>query len=626
MRVRKGIRLPSGSGDLERHLRDNRLILLRPAARYPAMQIAFQPGSVIEAALRAVAADLPDFGPDFDPAVRPADPRFGDFQGNGVLAHAKQARKNPRALGQALLDALLARGELSPDAVSVELAGPGFLNFTLSPSYLLSWLRAFGTSDALREGASGQNAASETVVVDYSAPNTAKEMHVGHIRSTVIGEAIARMLTFTGAEVLRDNHLGDWGTQFGMLIFAIKRSGYNLDAPHDNPIGDLEQLYKDGNAAYKESDETATAVRAELVKLQQGDPENTAIWEKITKVSWAAFQTIYNQLSITFDDVLGESFYRDKVEPVYAGLEKHQLAVESEGALVVFHPEHPRFATQPFIVRKTDGASNYATTDLATIHYRTHTVHADAALYVVDSRQSDHFEQLFLTAEKWFKAEGWKLPRLKHISFGTVLGENGKPLKTKEGTNVKLRDLFAEAIDRAYAIVTEKNADLTEEERRHIAQVIGIGAVRYADLAQNRTSDYLFSWDKMLALEGNTAPYLLYAVARIHSIFRRAGASPSDFAADATVSSLETEGERLLARKLVAFPAALQQSLSDYRPHFLCSYLFELAGTFSTFYNADKVIVDEPEVRARRLLLCARTLTLLETGLHLLGLETLERM
>ncbi len=588
------------------------------------MQIAFQPGDVIDAVLRRIASAHPDFGPDFDPAVRPADPRFGDFQANGVLAHAKKSGKNPRALGQVLLDALIESAQLSPESVTVEIAGPGFLNFSLSASYLAEWLRKFGTEALLRAGASDQVVARK-IVVDYSAPNTAKEMHVGHIRSTVIGEAIARMLIFSGHTVIRDNHLGDWGTQFGMLIHAIKQSGYDLDAPHENPIGDLEQLYKDGNAAYKESEDTANAVRSELVKLQQGDPENTAIWEKITAVSWKAFQSIYDQLGIRFDEVLGESFYRDKVDPVYEGLQRHGLAEESEGALVVFHPEHPRFATQPFIVRKTDGASNYATTDLATIHYRTHQMAADASLYVVDSRQSDHFEQLFLTAEKWFQAEGWTLPVLKHISFGTVLGENGKPLKTKEGTNIKLRDLFAEAVDRAYAIVSEKNPDLPESERRHIARVVGIGAVRYADLAQNRTSDYLFSWDKMLALEGNTAPYLLYAVARIHSIFRRVECQPADFAT-VEVSAPSGEAEIALARKLVGFPAGLRQALGDYRPHFLCTYLFELAGTFSTFYNAEKVAVEDEAIRHRRLMLCARTLTILETGLHLLGLETLERM
>lgn len=590
------------------------------------MQLAFYPGDVIDAALRAVAVELPAFGPDFDPAVRPADPRFGDFQANGVLAHAKQTRQNPRALGQSLLDALLAGKRLDPSAVTVEIAGPGFLNFTLSPAYVLDWLQTYGSEEALRDGATDHAAGPAKIIIDYSAPNTAKEMHVGHIRSTVIGEAIARMLSFSGAEVVRDNHLGDWGTQFGMLIHAIKASGYDLDAPRENPIGDLEQLYKQGNAAYKSSDETADAVRAELVKLQRGDPENTAIWKKITEVSWAAFQKIYDQLDITFDEVLGESFYRDKVEPVYKDLEELGLAEESEGALVVFHPEHPRFATQPFIVRKADGASNYATTDLATIHYRAFELHADAALYVVDSRQGDHFEQLFLTVEKWFRAKGWKVPKLKHVSFGTVLGENGKPLKTKEGTNVKLRDLISEALDRAYTIVSEKNADLTEEERRHVARVVGIGAIRYADLAQNRTSDYLFSWDKMLSLEGNTAPYLLYAIARIHSIFRRAGQSPGEFAGSVVVHGLESEAELALARKLVAFPAALQQALSDYRPHFLCTYLFELAGAFSSFYNAEKVIVEDPALRNRRLLLCARTLTVLETGLHLLGLETLERM
>lgn len=588
------------------------------------MDVEFHIGELIARKVRSVAADMPGFGPEFDPMVRPADPRFGDFQVNGVLGFAKSRRQNPRALGQALMDQLLSSGEFSESSVSISLAGPGFVNFALSPEYLVSWINAFGSETALRQGA--QSAPRQRVIVDYSAPNTAKEMHVGHIRSTVIGEAVARMLEFSGAEVIRDNHIGDWGTQFGMLIYAIKQSGYDLDQPGENPIADLEALYKQGNAAYKESDETATAVRAELVKLQQGDPENLAIWNRITEVSWKAFQEIYQQLNVHFDEVLGESFYRDKVEAVYEELTSACLAEESEGALVVFHPEHPRFATQPFIVRKTDGASNYATTDLATVRHRSEHFKADTLLYVVDSRQSDHFEQLFLTVQKWFAARGWTPPTLKHIAFGMVLGENGKPLKTKEGNNIKLRELLSEAVDRAHTIVSEKNPDLPEEERRNVARVVGIGAVRYADLAQNRTSDYLFSWNKMLALEGNTAPYMLYAVARIHSIFRKIDVDPSSLKAGGGESTLETETELALARKLIAFPAALELALSDYRPHFLCNYLFELAGAFSTFYNADKVIVDDPAVRTRRLLLCARTLILLETGLHLLGLETLERM
>ncbi len=598
---------------------------VRGAAQRPSpMQVEFNPAGTLERLVREAAAGIPDLGPEFDPVVRGADPRFGDFQANGVLGAAKRAGKPPRPLGQALLDALKVRGGLEPAYVEVGIAGPGFLNFTLQPAYLLAWARRFSSAEALRAEASGLRAGRK-VVVDYSSPNTAKEMHVGHIRSTVIGEALARLLGFAGAEVVRDNHLGDWGTQFGMIIYAIKQSGFDLEAPHERPVAELERLYKEGNAAYKSAPEVAQAVRDELVKLQQGDPENTALWEKITAVSWHAFEKVYAQLGVRFDTALGESFFRRKVDEVYAELTELNLAEENEGALVVFHPEHPRFATQPFIVRKADGASNYATTDLATIRYRTTELGADEILYCVDSRQSDHFEQLFLTAAKWYAARGWQVPSLHHVSNGTILGPNNKPLKTKEGDNVKLQALLDEAKARALAIVAEKNPDLGPDEQARVAEVVGIGAVRYADLAQNRTSDYQFNWDKMLALDGNTAPYLLYAVARIHSIFRRLEVHPTDEFAP-LASAFETDTELALARKLVAFPGAFAQALGDYRPHYLCTYLFELAGVFSTFYNADRVSVDESAVRARRLLLCARTLLIPETGLHLLGLETLEPM
>jgi arginyl-tRNA synthetase len=586
--------------------------------------VDYQPTLFLEKVILQAASSIPELSSGFDPILRPADPRFGDFQANGVLGTAKRLGVPPRPLGQALLDAVVATGLLDPEYITVSIAGPGFLNFKLQPAYLLTWISKFNSAESLAKESS-QLRPGLKALVDYSSPNTAKEMHVGHIRSTVIGEALARILRFAGAEVVRDNHLGDWGTQFGMIIYALKQSGYDLDAEHENPVADLEALYKEGNAAYKSSPEVAQKVRDELVKLQQGDPENTALWKKITEVSWDAFVTNYKRLSIDFDLVLGESFYRDKVDEIYAELTETGLAEESEGALVVFHPEHPRFATQPFIVRKGDGASNYATTDLATILYRTKELQSAEILYCVDSRQSDHFEQLFLTTRKWYEARGWTLPELRHISNGTILGPNGKPLKTKEGDNVKLRALLDEAHNRARAIVAEKNPELSEDEQERVAEVIGMGAVRYADLSQNRSSDYQFSWDKMLALEGNTAPYLLYAVARIYSIFRKLEVKPTDdFAASA--SAFSTETELALSRKLVAFPSAFTQALGDYRPHYLCTYLFELAGIFSTFYNADRVSVDEPEVRARRLLLCAQTLVTLETGLSLLGLETLERM
>ncbi|NBD37094.1 MAG: arginine--tRNA ligase [Verrucomicrobia bacterium] len=588
------------------------------------MEIPFNPARLIESALLEAAADCGLPGDDFAPQVRPADPRFGDYQANGVLPFAKKAKRNPREIATQLIGAMQARQILDPNLVEWEIAGPGFINFTLLPAFSHAWLQAFSCRADLQAGA-GTRLKGHRHVVDYSSPNTAKEMHVGHIRSTVIGECLARLLAFSGAEVIRDNHIGDWGTQFGMLIWAIKETGYDLYARESaRTVADLEALYKQGNAAYRESEEKAAAIRAELVKLQQGDGENLRIWKSITDVSWKAFDEIYQRLGIRFDEVLGESFYRDKVGRVWEELRDCGLAVEDDGALVVFHPEHKRFATQPFIIRKKDGASNYATTDLATVLHRKEHLGADGMTYVVDSRQSDHFEQLFLTVDKWFAATGRDRPEMNHVAFGTILGEDGKPIKTKEGGSVKLRDLLDEAVRRAEVIVREKSPHLDEEETARVARAVGLGAIRYADLSQNRTSDYLFAWDRMLTFEGNTAPYLLYAVARIHSIFRKAEVEPErDFA---EADPPQTDEEKALARKLLAFPSTLEMVLGDLRPHVLCTYLFELAGVFSSFYNANRVLGAPPEVRDRRLLLCARTLLILRTGLELLGLETVKRM
>jgi arginyl-tRNA synthetase len=582
------------------------------------METWFNPARGLESALFKASRLEADFRPD----VRIADPRFGDFQANGVLPYAKTRKANPRQTATDLLEKIKSSPEFA--GLTYEIAGPGFINFKMTPEYLLSWMLRYKTGADLSMGMVTMGGETGTVVVDFSSPNTAKEMHVGHIRSTVIGEAIARLLSIRGYKVIRDNHIGDWGTQFGMLIWAVKTEKYDLDHPGENAIQELQDLYTKGYAYYKSSDEAAALIRDELVKLQDGEAENTRIWTRITEVSKEAFERIYRRLGIKFDLVLGESFYRDKVERVYRELTECGLATESEGALVVFHPEHKRFATQPFIVRKADGASNYATTDLATILYRVEVLGATEVIYVVDSRQSDHFEQLFLTVSKWFKAKGYRMPVLKHVSFGTVLGDNGKPFKTKEGGTVKLRDLMDEAVQRSFALVSEKSGDLPEPERRAIAEAVGVGSVRYADLSQNRTSDYVFSWDKMLSLDGNTAPYLLYAVARIRSIFRKAGLKPGE--AEANASAFETPEELALARKLVAFGQAMEGVLSDLRPHMLATYLYELSGTFSSFYSANRVMVDEEPVRARRLLLCARTLAVMETGLGLLGLQTLERM
>ena len=585
------------------------------------MHVSFDIAATLDTALRIAAQSAGLEAATFSPELRAADPRHGDFQANGVLGYAKARKLNPRAVADQLIAALPAE---TAEFCTAAVAGPGFINFTLKPAALLAWIQQQDSVERLKTGAAGLYR-GQRYVVDFSSPNTAKQLHVGHVRGMVIGEAICRLLAFCGAEVIRDNHIGDWGTQFGKLIWGYKNL---LDAAalETDPLEELERIYKAADAAAKADPGTLDAVRAELVKLQAGDAENLALWHKIIALSASAFTEIYRLLDIRFDHQLGESFYNDKLPQVYTELSACGLAEESQGALVVFHPEHPRFKTQPFIIRKSDGAANYASTDLATMLYRTEHFRADAVAVLTDARQSDHFEQLWLTTQKWFERTHRKVPRFNHVSFGSILGEDGKAIKTRSGDPIKLKALLAEAVDRAFTLVTEKAPDLPEAERREIATAVGLGAIRYADLAQNRSSDYVFSWDKILSFEGNTAPYLLYAVSRVRSIFRKAGLDAADVTATAGATAPETPAELALARKLTTFPVALQLTTTQLRPHFLCTYLYELAGEFSSFYAAEKVIVEDPAVRARRLLLCSRTLLLLETGLHLLGLRTLARM
>ncbi|MBE36245.1 MAG: arginine--tRNA ligase [Opitutaceae bacterium] len=584
------------------------------------MNVTFNLASELETALQDAAQTAGLEADALNTEVRTADPRHGDFQANGVLGYAKARKLNPRATAEqivaALPEDLLARCEVS-------IAGPGFINFTFGADTLLDWLQKHDTVDHLKSGASAFYQ-GQRFVVDYSSPNTAKQLHVGHIRSMVIGEAICRMLSFCGAEVTRDNHIGDWGTQFGKLIWGYKNL-LDENALQTDALEELERLYKAADAATKEDAATLDAARAELVKLQQGDAENLALWKQIIAISSSAFQKVYDRLDIKFDHEHGESFYRDQLARVYQELEETGLSSESQGALVVFHPEHPRFKTQPFIVRKSDGASNYATTDLATMLYRTEHFKADAIIVLTDTRQSDHFQQLWLTTVKWYAAKNYPLPRFEHVSFGSILGDDGKAIKTRSGDPIRLHALLEEACDRAYTLVSEKSPDIPEEERQEIGRTVGMGAVRYADLSQNRSSDYVFNWEKILSFEGNTAPYLLYAVTRIHSIFRKLDFDPATIET-ATAAAPETPNEQALARKLVGLAAVLNMTTEQLRPHFLCTYLYELAGAFSSFYSADKVLVEDEAVRARRLLLCARTLLVLETGLHMLGLRTLQRM
>ncbi len=587
------------------------------------MEIYFNPSVYLDRQLRNAASSGGLFDDSFEPQIRPSDPRHGDYQANGVLPMARKMGLNPRDAAAQLIDALKKTGAFDENLVVLSVAGPGFINFRFKAAFLKQWLAQHDSEEQLKKAAHGLFA-QRRFIVDFSSPNTAKQMHVGHIRSTVIGESLCRLLEFGGASVLRDNHIGDWGTQFGILLWIIKRDGFDPLASFTDPLAKLENLYKKGVSLTNDEPAFLEEARGELVKLQKGDEENLTLWKSINEVSCGAFEDIYQRLGIRFDVVLGESFYRDQVERIYRELLETGMAEESKGALVVFHPDHPRFKEQPFIIRKTDGASNYATTDLATILHRVEEKKATDILYVVDSRQSDHFEQLFLTARKWLPKIGRPVPRLQHISFGTILGDGGKAIRTRDGEPVKLKDLLDEAVERAYAIVSEKNPGLGEEERRRVAAIVGLGAVKYADLMQNRTSDYHFSWSKMLSFEGNTAPYLLYAVARIHSIFRKINLRPGE--GEEMASDFQTDVEMALARKLVEFSSVLEQTLSDWRPHFLCTYLYELAGAFSAFYNSDKVIGENPPTQSRRLVLCDRTLLILETGLHLLGLDTLERM
>lgn len=592
------------------------------------MKVWFNPCKAIESILSTRAAQTEGFDSTFVPNVRPADPRFGDFQANGVLAFAKQQKRNPRELAERLIAAAKQSGAFDPALVTLDLAGPGFINFTLTPAFIWQWQLAFSTKQDYQSGAKALKQGRK-IIIDYPSANTAKQAHIGHLRPMVIGQAIARLLDFCGADLIRDNHIGDWGTNFGTLIMQIKRQRIDLSQLGDEALPTLDQLYKQGSALELEQPELRELSRRELLRLQQGDAANTAIWQQIVELSKVAFERLFVQMGVEVDCTLGESFYRDKVQRVYDELIEIGLAEESDGALVVWHDEISKFSRHserpyPFNIRKQDGASNYASTDLATVLYRLEAFKADEIVYLTDARQQDHFQQLFRTTEKWFRAKGYALPEMIHVFWGTILGADKKPFKTKSGESIKLQDLIDEARKRAFEVVSDKNPDLELAERQQIAQSVGIAALKYADLSSNRTQDYIFSWERLLSFEGNTAPYLLYAVARINSIFRKAGADPD--ASIAGASAPETVAELALARKLMGFVAALERTLNDLRPHFLCTYLYELAGTYSTFYTADKVMVDEPAVKARRLLLCARTRTILITGLELLGIEALERM
>ena len=599
------------------------------------MEISFNPIHSINRAISLLfkndAVLLQQFKGSFDPVIRVADPKFADFQVNGILPLAKKNRLNPVQLANTVCKKLTDSQTIDSNLFELSVAGPGFINFKLKASYLSKWLESYSSAQAIQQETS-QWLNKEITVIDFPSANTAKKAHIGHLRPMVIGESIARILEFSGATVIRDNHIGDWGTNFGSLIMILKKKGITINE-FENPAEALElidSLYKKATTLENNNPELRDISRNELLKLQNGDSENTLIWQSIIDVSNQAFEKLFEQLSVKIDYTLGESFYKDKVQRIYDELLTLEIAEKSDGALVVWHNEIKKFAKDnkrpfPFNIRKKDGASNYASTDLATILYRIEHFKAQSIIYLTDSRQQDHFEQLFLTTKKWFQKKDYPLPKLKHVWWGTILGSDNKPIKTKSGESIKLQLLIDEAIERALKVVTEKNPSLPAEEQRTIAKAVGIGALKYADLSSNRTQDYAFDWDRMLSFEGNTAPYLLYVIARINSIFRKADLDLSDSSINHHFD-VRTTYEIQLARKLIQFPITLNQTLSDLRPHFLSTYLFELAGVFNTFYNNEKVIDADSSIQQRRISLCHRTHTVLSIGLNLLGITTVDRM
>ena len=574
----------------------------------------------------AVTAVLPD-ADTANVLVRPAaDAKFGDYQSNALMALAKQRKMNPRQLATDVV----AKLDLADVCEQVEIVGAGFINFRLKNSVLVESLQSATRGEHLFFA---KAATLKTVVVDFSSPNVAKPMHVGHIRSTGIGDALQRTLRLLGHRVISDNHIGDWGTQFGKLIAGWKTL-LDHDALKKDPIAELERTYRFVNSASEADPSVLEEARQELVKLQAGDAENVSIWKEMIALSQKQFDTIYGRLGVKFDFALGESFYNPWLGEVVTDLLTRGIARESEGAVGVFsdgslpQKEDPflvnrdgEWVADPALVRKSDGGFNYMTTDLATIDYRLKTWSPTEIVYVVDDRQSGHFKKLFLTFARWKNVES-KTTKLVHVGFGKIMGEDGKPFKTCSGDTVKLGELLEEAEERAFKIVSEKNLDAPEAQRKEIARVIGLGAVKYADLLPNRQSDYIFSWDKMLALTGNTAPYLQYAYARIQSIFRKAESGKRK--AEITLAAPE---ELTLAKHLLNFGITLEAVGEEFRPNYLCNYLFELAGKFTSFYENCPVLKAEDEAtRNSRLALCALTARVLKQGLETLGIETVEQM
>jgi arginyl-tRNA synthetase len=573
------------------------------------------------AALEALEVTLPN--PSRIQVTKAADLRFGDFQSNVAMMLAKPAGKNPRDFAMELMEKISA-----DDLCEISIAGPGFLNFTLKPETWAALARSQWSAEDL---AVSQVEKTETIVVDFSAPNVAKPMHIGHIRSTIIGECLARVATKVGHKVIKDNHIGDWGTQFGMVTWAWKK-GVDGKQLEEDPLQELLRLYRMASDAAKEDEAIKEEYRAELVKLQQGDLENIEIWTRCVDLSRKGLENIYERLDVRFDHWLGESDYNEDLAPLVKKLTDDGHARESDGAMCIFSSETVKAKNDPFkvnrdgewrdfpmMVRKKDGAFNYATTDIATVEFRVNKWQTDQAWYVVDVRQSGHFSQLIEVSSRL----GYDGIKLVHVAFGTILGKDGSPLKTRAGDLPQLEDVLNDAVKAAQIIVDEKSHLDTVEEKEALAELIGVSSIKFTELSHHRMSDYVFDLEKMVALEGDTAPYLLYSYVRSRSIFRKLDGEV-DLNAENLV--LTEKAEIHLVRMLTRYSAQIHQVLEDYRPNLLAAYLLELARAFHSFFEACPVLKSEGQIRESRLILCDLTSRVLKDGLGLLAIPVPERM
>ena len=581
--------------------------------------------SQLELAFRAAISDA--LGLDADPLLAPAqNQKFGDYQSNAAMGLAKLMsdktgqKINPRDIAEQIK----ARLRLGNKASQVSIAGPGFINVRLSPTWLAGQLQAVAADERLGVQTTGGR---QKVVVDYSGPNIAKQMHVGHLRSTIIGDAIARVLAFQGHEVIRQNHVGDWGLQMGMVTFAVKRAGLESNLGSVD-LDTLEALYKKITAEVKENAPLRLEIIQATRQLQQAPKDQLTVWQHARAITLATAHDLYRRLDVLLDegDVRGESAYSGDYDAMVDSLRRQGVAVETDGAVGIFPPGFTNKEGQPrpFIIQSRDGTYQYPTFDLAALRYRVQTLHADRVIYTHDARQAEHFEMLFAVARMLHWADGVVL---EYAPFGTMLGEDAKPFKTRSGDTVKLKDLLDEAQERALAVVTSKNPELPEAQRREVAHAVGIGAVKYADLSKDRTSDYMFSWDKMLSFDGNTAPYLQNAYVRVHGIFRKAierGIARAS-AAD-TRLIVESPHEASLAKQILRLGEIVQLVARELKPHYLASYLFDLATTFHAFFEHCPVLQVEDPVRQSRLALCELTARALGLGLDLLGIAHPEQM